>query len=100
LPLLNVSDYFHEKKTETKRENIVVVQYAGRRFGFIVDELYGEFQTVIKPLGRVFSNLRGISGATILGSGNVALILDIPVLGSHVANLASNQSKSGGGNEP
>lgn len=100
LPLLNVSDYFDEKKTDTKRENIVVVQYAGRRFGFIVDELYGEFQTVIKPLGRVFSNLRGISGATILGSGNVALILDIPVLGSHVANLASNQSKSGGGYEP
>lgn len=100
LPLLNVSDYFDEKKTDTKRENIVVVQYAGRRFGFIVDELYGEFQTVIKPLGRVFSNLRGISGATILGSGNVALILDIPVLGNHVANLASNQSKSGGGYEP
>jgi two-component system, chemotaxis family, sensor kinase CheA len=100
LPLLNVSDYFDEKKTDTKRENIVVVQYAGRRFGFIVDELYGEFQTVIKPLGRVFSNLRGISGATILGSGNVALILDIPVLGNHVANIASNQSKSGGGYEP
>lgn len=100
LPLLNVSDYFKEKKMETKRESIVVVQYAGRRFGFIVDELYGEFQTVIKPLGRVFSNLRGISGATILGSGNVALILDIPVLGNNVANMASNQSKSGGGYEP
>ena len=100
LPLLNVSDYFTEKKMETKRESIVVVQYAGRRFGFIVDELYGEFQTVIKPLGRVFSNLRGISGATILGSGNVALILDIPVLGNNVANMASNQSKSGGGYEP
>lgn len=100
LPLLNVSDYFEEKKMETKRESIVVVQYAGRRFGFIVDELYGEFQTVIKPLGRVFSNLRGISGATILGSGNVALILDIPVLGNNVANMASNQSKSGGGYEP
>lgn len=100
LPLLNVSDYFEEKKMETKRESIVVVQYAGRRFGFIVDELYGEFQTVIKPLGRVFSNLRGISGATILGSGNVALILDIPILGNNVANMASNQSKSGGGYEP
>ena len=100
LPLLRVSDYFQEKKTETKRENIVVVQYAGRRFGFIVDDLYGEFQTVIKPLGRVFSNLRGISGATILGSGNVALILDIPVLGNHATDLASNQLKSGGGYEP
>jgi two-component system chemotaxis sensor kinase CheA len=38
----------------------------------------GEFQTVIKPLGKIFSNLRGISGSTILGSGEVALILDVP----------------------
>jgi two-component system chemotaxis sensor kinase CheA len=46
----------------------------------VVDELMGEFQTVIKPLGRIFSKLRGISGSTILGSGEVALILDVPSL--------------------
>ena len=46
----------------------------------MVDELMGEFQTVIKPLGKIFSNLRGISGSTILGSGEVALILDVPSL--------------------
>ena len=40
----------------------------------------GEFQTVIKPLSRVFSQVKAISGSTILGSGEVALILDVPAL--------------------
>ncbi|MCK9388448.1 MAG: chemotaxis protein CheA [Sulfuritalea sp.] len=68
-----------------KRENVVVVQYAGRRTGLVVDELMGEFQTVIRPLGEVFSGIDGISGFTILGSGNVALILDVPGLVRRVA---------------
>lgn len=59
------------------RENVVVVQYAGRRAGLVVDHLMGEFQTVIRPLGEVFNGLDGISGFTILGNGNVALILDV-----------------------
>jgi two-component system chemotaxis sensor kinase CheA len=42
-----------------------------------VDELFGELQTVIKPMGKVFSGLKGISGATVLGSGEIALILDV-----------------------
>ncbi len=63
-----------------RRENIVVVQYSGRRAGLVVDKLMGEFQTVIRPLGAVFSGIDGISGFTILGSGNVALILDVPGL--------------------
>ena len=46
----------------------------------MVDRLHGEFQTVIKPLGPLFRNLRGIGGSTILGSGDVGLILDVPLL--------------------
>ncbi|MDD5249757.1 MAG: chemotaxis protein CheA [Rhodocyclaceae bacterium] len=68
-----------------KRENIVVVQYSGRRAGLVVDSLMGEFQTVIRPLGVVFNGLDGISGFTILGNGNVALILDVPGLVRRVA---------------
>lgn len=64
----------------TKRENVVVVQYAGHRAGLVVDDLMGEFQTVIRPLGLVFNGLDGVSGFTILGNGNVALILDVPGL--------------------
>jgi len=62
------------------RESIVVIKYAGRKAGLVVDALLGEFQTVIKPLGRMFSQVSCISGSTILGSGEVALILDVPAL--------------------
>ena len=62
------------------RQNIVVVKHAGQKFGLVVDALMGEAQTVIKPLSRMFAQVRGISGSSILGSGDVALILDVPVL--------------------
>jgi two-component system chemotaxis sensor kinase CheA len=68
------------------RQNVVVVQYAGRKAGLVVDALLGEFQTVIKPLGALFRNIRGIGGSTILGTGEVALILDVPALIELVAN--------------
>ena len=76
-----------------QRENVVVVQYAGHRAGLVVDNLMGEFQTVIRPLGAVFNGLDGISGFTILGSGNVALILDVPGLVRRVANRETKQNK-------
>jgi two-component system chemotaxis sensor kinase CheA len=80
LPLLRLRDVFEVPGEAGRRENIVVVQYAGRQAGLVVDALQGEFQTVIKPLGRLFENLAGISGSTILGNGEVALILDVPAL--------------------
>jgi len=80
LPLLNIRKYFNEEESQADRDNIVVVRYGEYKMGLQVDELYGEFQTVIKPLGEVFENVAGISGGTILGSGEIALIFDIPKL--------------------
>jgi two-component system chemotaxis sensor kinase CheA len=80
LPLLNVQKHFHEVGAVSKRKNIVVVGYGNYRIGLVVDELFGEFQTVIKPLGEIFNKVPGINGGTILGDGEVALILDIPKL--------------------
>jgi two-component system chemotaxis sensor kinase CheA len=86
MPYLHLSSIFNDddssniKKKEGHRDNIVVVKYAGQKVGLVVDELLGEYQTVIKPLGKVFQNLKGISGATILGSGEVAIIIDVPSL--------------------
>ena len=60
--------------------NVVVVRYADKKAGLIVGTLLGEFQTVIKPLNKMFSQVKCISGSTILGSGDVALILDVPAL--------------------
>jgi len=74
-----------------QRENVVVVQYAGHRTGLVVDNLLGEFQTVIRPLGAVFNGLDGISGFTILGNGNVALILDVPGLVRRVVRSDGRQ---------
>lgn len=65
---------------ETKRENIVITHSGESRVGIIVDQLLGEQQTVIKPLGKMFQNPKGISGAAILGSGDLARIIDVPAL--------------------
>lgn len=89
LPLLRLRDVFETRGDPAKRENVVVVQYAGHQAGFVVDELMGEFQTVIKPLGKLFERLAGISGSTIMGTGEVALILDVPGLVQKVMQAES-----------
>ncbi|OIR03112.1 chemotaxis protein CheA [mine drainage metagenome] len=80
LPLVRLRELFRVDEKRARRQNVVVVYYAGRRAGLVVDRLLGECQTVIKPLGILFTRLRGISGSTILASGEVALILDVPQL--------------------
>ncbi len=80
LPFIRLRELFEVEGQAPARESIVVVQFGGQRAGIVVDQLMGEFQTVIKPLGRMFANLRGIGGSTILGSGEVALILDVAAL--------------------
>ncbi|MBA6224938.1 chemotaxis protein CheA [Colwellia sp. MB02u-18] len=87
MPYIHLSEIFNDEDSLNstldkpgRRYNIVVVEYAGQKAGLVVDELLGEHQTVIKPLGKVFQNLKGISGATILGSGEVAMIIDVPSL--------------------
>jgi two-component system chemotaxis sensor kinase CheA len=58
-------------------EQIVIVSAQEYRVGLVVDQVLGDFQTVIKPLGRMYRDVDGVSGATILGDGTVALILDV-----------------------
>jgi len=80
LPFVRLRDMFEIEGEQPARENIVVVQFAGQKAGIVVDQLMGEFQTVIKPLSTIFRHLRGIGGSTILGTGEVALILDVQAL--------------------
>lgn len=77
LPVLNLRDCFGLMGAGSPRENVVVVQQGGAKAGLLVDELLGEHQTVIKPLGPLFRGLKGLGGSTILGDGQVALILDV-----------------------
>lgn len=80
LPFVRLREMFDIEGERPARESIVVVQYAGQKAGIVVDQLMGEFQTVIKPLSSIFRHLRGIGGSTILGTGEVALILDVQAL--------------------
>ena len=80
LPFIRVRELFSIPGTPAKGENIVVLKHAGQKAGLVVDTLLGEFQTVIKPLGPMFAQSHCISGSTILGSGDVSLILDVPAL--------------------
>ncbi|BAL25992.1 chemotaxis protein CheA [Azoarcus sp. KH32C] len=98
LPFVRLREMFDVPGPPPLRQNVVIVQYAGHKAGLVVDMLLGEFQTVIKPLGVLFQHLRGIGGTTILGSGDVALILDVPALvglvtGQEERLLASSQRR-------
>ena len=94
LPLVFLREHFNVDGEPGRRENVVVVNYAEHKAGLVVDELQGEFQTVIKPLGKLFSALRGISGSTILGSGSVALILDVPALVQQIVRQESHANQA------
>jgi two-component system chemotaxis sensor kinase CheA len=80
LPFVRLRDVFGTSEPASRRQSIVVVKHAGERAGLVVDALLGEFQTVIKPLGKLFRNVDCVSGSSILGNGEVALILDVPSL--------------------
>lgn len=80
LPVIRMRHLLGVEGPTPSRENVVVVEHAGRFAGLVVDRLLGESQAVVKPLGKIFQRLPGVSGSTILGSGRVALILDIPDL--------------------
>ncbi|WP_343733029.1 chemotaxis protein CheA [Duganella sp.] len=80
LPLVRLRTLFRIDGAAARRESIVVLKFGNQRAGLVVDTLLGEFQTVIKPLSPLFSEVKCISGSTILGSGEVALILDVAAL--------------------
>jgi two-component system chemotaxis sensor kinase CheA len=85
LPFVRLRERFGlPEGVPARRQSIVVVRYGSRRAGLVVDHLLGEFQTVIKPLGKVFAGARFLSGSSILGNGDVALILDMNALLSGV----------------
>jgi two-component system chemotaxis sensor kinase CheA len=80
LPFIRLREVFNTRAPPPRRPSIVVVRHAGQRAGIVVDTLIGESQTVIKPLGRMFRQAECVSGSSILGTGDVALILDVPLL--------------------
>ncbi len=85
LPLVRLGMLFDESFAfsvqDSENVTFVVVNTGGTRVGLVVDRLIGENEVVIKPLGSFFGDIPGIAGATILGNGRVALIVDVATLG-------------------
>ncbi|KAA1050285.1 chemotaxis protein CheA [Pseudocitrobacter sp. 73] len=84
LPLVELWKVFdvQEAKTEATQGIVVILQSAGRRYALLVDQLIGQHQVVVKNLESNYRKVPGISAATILGDGSVALIVDVAALQS------------------
>jgi two-component system chemotaxis sensor kinase CheA len=93
LPCVRLRKVFHPTAGRPKRENIIVVSFGGVKAGIVADQLHGESQTVIKPLGNLFEQNRAISGATIMGNGDVALIIDVPKLITEVSSITTKTAE-------
>ena len=93
LPIIWLHDYFNiPKNDERKNLFIVVLGLAEKRLGLVVDELVGNQEIVVKPLGSYIGKVDGFSGATILGDRSIACILDI----SGIAKIVDNKKGSNG----
>ena len=77
VPYIRLRESFGMQGSPPDIEQIVITEIDRERIGLVVDHVIGEHQTVIKSLGKVYRNVHGISGATILGDGTVALIMDV-----------------------
>lgn len=86
VPYVRMREWFAVEGEKPPIEQLVITTNDGERFGFVVDKVVGQHQTVIKNLGVMYRDVRGLSGATILGDGTVALILDARGLAQAVAD--------------
>ncbi|MBZ6392121.1 MAG: chemotaxis protein CheA [Pantoea dispersa] len=84
LPLVELWNVFdvQNAKTDATQGIVVILQSAGRRYALLVDQLIGQHQVVVKNLESNYRKVPGISAATILGDGSVALIVDVSALQS------------------
>ena len=77
LPYINLREWFEITDPMPASQQVVIVNDQDSSLGLVVDKVIGNNQTVIKPLGDLYKNVEGLSGATVLGDGSVALILDV-----------------------
>ncbi len=92
VPYVHLRDHFSITDKRPDIEQIVVTCVDGQRVGFVVDKVIGQHQTVIKNLGSTYKDVKEISGATILGDGTLALIVDVPYL---IKKSGNNQQMHG-----
>lgn len=93
LPVLHLSEFLCLESTYFEKENILVLEYEDKSFGIIVNDLHGEVQSVIRPMAEIFKNIKCFSGTSILGSGEIAFILDVPGLYNSIRDQELNKNK-------
>ena len=77
LIIINIRNEFGYKDTyDSDKSQIIVVSDGDKKVGISVDYIVGEYQAVVKPIGKYYKNQDFISGATILGDGSIALVMD------------------------
>jgi two-component system chemotaxis sensor kinase CheA len=94
LPLVALHEVFNveDAKQEPTQGIVTIMQTEGRRFAMLIDELVGQQQVVVKNLETNYRKVHGISAATILGDGSVALIVDVAALNRETRNAHSAMS--------
>jgi two-component system chemotaxis sensor kinase CheA len=93
IPIVRLDEVFNLARpaSESDEEMLVVVESDNEKIGLVVDDLLGQQQVVIKSLEQNYRRVDGISGATILGDGTVALIIDISSIGRHTSSITAAQ---------
>jgi two-component system, chemotaxis family, sensor kinase CheA len=91
VPFIRLRELFDAQTVADLHQKVVVVAAGEMRVGMVVDQIIGNHQTVIKTLSKLHADVASFSGATILGDGSVALILDVP----HLVELGQTHEKSG-----
>ena len=73
---LNLREIFDEEPADISKQQLLLVNYEEKKVGIIVDHVVGEYQTVVKPLGRYLRKIDIISGASVMGDGSISMVLD------------------------
>jgi len=73
---IDLREIFEEKEMEQSDSQLILVKYEDKKVGLIVDHVIGEYQTVVKPLGRFLKKQENVSGASIMGDGTISLVID------------------------
>jgi len=94
IPYIRLSEYFEMEAPPPEREQVMVVETEDGHYGLAVDDVLGNHQTVIKNLGRLYRDVPIVSGATILGNGTVALILDPHRLFQDAVHMTTQKMRS------
>jgi two-component system chemotaxis sensor kinase CheA len=93
IPFISIRHQFDLNTADLENSQVIIVNYKDEEVGIAVDKVIGKQQVVIKPLGKLFQGIHQFSGATILGDGSVALVIDINRMINEIASTQNNIQK-------